>query len=99
MRRNFFKTKIPKGGEIFDTLFKHKNVRIERIVSSDKIPEKIYRQKQDEWVLLLKGTATLDLRGKIVKMKKGDFLFIPSGCKHKVLKAQSGTVWLAVHIF
>ena len=90
---------IPEEGEIFETLLKHKNIQIERIVSSDKIPDKVYEQKEDEWVILLKGNAQLDLAGKVVKMKEGDTLFIPAGQKHKVLKTKSGTVWLAIHIF
>ena len=85
--------------EIFTTLLEHKNIKIERIVSSDKISDKVYVQKQDEWVFLLKGKAKLDLDGKMIELKEGESLFIPSGKKHKVLQTQSGTVWLAVHIF
>ena len=99
MKTNFFQTKIPKKGEIFETFFEHKNIKIERIVSSNKIPDKVYEQKQDEWVLLLKGRAKLDLNGEILEMNEGDAIFIPSGQKHKVLEAQPGTLWLAVHIF
>lgn len=99
MKTGIFKMKTPKEGEIFDILLEHKNIKIERIVSSDEIPDKVYEQKQDEWVLLLKGSAKLELDGKVVEMREGDYLFIPSGQKHKVLETQPGTVWLAVHIF
>lgn len=95
---NICNVDIPKEGEIFDILLEHKNIKIERIVSSDKIPDKVYEQKQDEWVMLLKSRAKLDLDGKVVEMKTGDSLFIPFGQKHRVLETQSGTVWLAVHI-
>lgn len=96
---NIFQTAIPNKGETFSTLLDHKNIKIERIVSSDKIPDKVYEQKQDEWVVLLKGGAKLDLDGKIVEMKVGDYLFISAKQRHKVLKTEAGTVWLAVHIF
>lgn len=99
MKGNAYNANAPKRGEIFDTLLQHKNIKIERIFSSDKIPDKVYKQKQDEWVVLLKGHAKLDLDGKVVEMKAGDYLFIPSGQRHKVLKTKSGSVWLAIHIF
>lgn len=94
---NYWRT--PKEGEIFDVLQKHKNVRIERIISSYKVPHKIYVQKQDEWALLLKGKAKLNVGGKIVRLKVGDFIFIESGKKHKVLETEHDALWLAVHIF
>jgi len=99
VKRNIFQTKTPEQGETFKLLLEHKNIKIERITSSDKIPDKVYEQKQDEWVLLLKGSAKLDLDGKMIEIKEGDTLFIPSGQKHKVLETKAGTVWLAVHIF
>ncbi|MBI4125561.1 MAG: cupin domain-containing protein [Deltaproteobacteria bacterium] len=92
-------SRIPKEGETFDVLQKHKNVKIERIVSSYKVPNKVYVQKQDEWVVLLKGQAKLNMEGKIIELKEGDFLFIKSGRKHKVLKTEHGAMWLGVHIF
>ncbi len=90
---------IPEKGEIFQTLERVKNVKIERIISSDKIPVNEYNQKQDEWVLILKGEATLNINGEIKYMKEGDFIFIPAYTPHRVLEVKKGTVWLAVHIF
>ena len=97
--KNIFGIEEPNEGEIVDSLFNHKNIKIERIISSDKIPDKEYIQEQDEWVVLLKGKATLETGGNTHELREGDYLSIPSGQWHKVLKTQSGTVWLAVHIF
>lgn len=96
---NIFKGKIPKEGEIFDSLLEHKNIKIERIISSGKKSDKIYIQEHDEWVLLLKGVAKLDIEGKEIEMKEGDYVFIPFGQKHRVLETKIGTVWLAIHIY
>lgn len=96
---NIFNFKVPKKGEIFDQLLKNKNIKIERIISSEKPRNKIYKQNQDEWVLLLDGKAKLDVEGKKINLKKGDYLFIPAGKKHSVLQTKSGTIWLAIHIF
>ena len=96
--KNIFKINVPEAGELFETLLQHKNIRIERIVSSDKILPKEYCQEEDEWVLLVEGSATLEVEGKVHELKKGDFLFIPSGQRHKVLKTQKGTIWLGVFV-
>ena len=89
---------IPESGEIFDTLLEHKNIKIIRIVSSDKLEEKEYCQTEDEWVIILEGEATLVVDGKKKHLGKGDSLFIPAHTNHRVLTAKSGTLWLAVHI-
>ena len=99
MKKSLYPVKIPATEEVFDLLLNHKNVKIERIISSDKITNKEYVQEQDEWVVLLKGHAKLDVDGKTMEMKEGDYLFIPSGQKHKASETKAGTVWLAVHIY
>lgn len=46
-------------------LLKHKNLAIERICSSSEIPQCPYVQTQDEWVLLIQGTAEIEIDGLI----------------------------------
>ncbi len=100
MVRNLFENiDIPEKGEIFEKLLEKKNVLIEKIISSSKPENTEYIQEQDEWVILLKGNAELEIEGKNVSLKEGDYIFIPSKTPHKVLKTGKGTVWLAVHIF
>ncbi len=70
-----------------------------RIVSSDNLQSVEYKQDEDEWVVILKGKATLILDSKKIKLSKGDTLFIPAKSKHKIKKVQNGTIWLALHIF
>ena len=96
---NIYDYITPKNGETFTTLLEHKNIKINRIVSSDKLEEKIYRQEEDEWLVLLEGEATLLLDKEEKSIKKGDTLFIPSNTPHQVLRTKSGTLWLTVHIF
>lgn len=86
-------------GETFTTLLAHKNIKINRIVSSDHLEETEYRQGEDEWLVLLEGEATLLLDQTIKTLTKGDTLFIPSNTPHRVLHTQNGTLWLTVHIF
>ena len=94
---NIFDFKIPNVGEDFTTLLEHKNVKIVRIVSSDNLEIKEYNQEEDEFVILLKGSATLELESKNITLNRGDTLFIPAKTKHKVLATQKGTLWIAIY--
>ena len=94
---NFFDYNIPNLGEDFTTLFKGKNIKISRIVSSDKLEIIEYNQTSDEFVILLEGSATLEIEGKLVELKRGDYLQIPANTKHKVLQTSKGALWLAIY--
>ncbi len=85
-------------GEDFSELLNCRNVVIERIVSSDQAKSatfsdrpdnKVYNQEQDEWVILIKGEAQLRINDDIVKLKAGDYLFIPAQTPHQVLVTSS----------
>jgi len=95
---------IPETGsveEIFNLLFKSKNIRIEQIISSGHTSPAAgwYDQKENEWVLLLEGRAKLEFENKhIITLKKGDYLLIPAHSKHKVIytSTRPKCIWLAV---
>ena len=89
----------PQAGEAFSTLLEHKNVKINRIVSSDSLDDKLYVQEEDEWLVLIEGEATLLLDNEEKKLKRGETLFIPKNTPHRILSTHRGTVWLTVHIF
>lgn len=88
-------------GEQFDQLLHHKNVLVERIVSSGQVEPKTYLQEQDEWVILLQGQALLEVDGRELTLNAGDYRFIPAGTPHRVLHTSREPlcIWLAVHIF
>jgi cupin 2 domain-containing protein len=89
--------------ELFETLVKSDQVRIERIVShGHSSPDGFwYDQEQQEFVVLLKGAARLRLEGDDdpVEMRPGDFIDIPAHRKHRVewTTPDEPTIWLAVH--
>ena len=95
---NFFDYTIPATGETFTTLLAHKNITINRIVSSNSLEAQTYLQEEDEWVVLLEGEAILQIKEEERKLTKGDSVLIPAKTPHKVLQTQKGTLWLAVHI-
>ena len=96
---NLYDFITPKNGENFTTLLEHKNIKINRIVSSDSLEDTEYVQEEDEWLVLLEGKATLLINNKEKLLKKGETLFIPAQTPHKVIKTQNGSIWLTVHIF
>ena len=88
----------PVTGERFETLLAHRQLRIERIVSSRQ-PESIdYCQPQDEWVLLVSGRAQLRVAEQTVELQSGDYLFLPAGTPHRVESTTQGALWLAIHL-
>lgn len=88
----------PPAGERFDVLLKHRNMVVERIVSSATVTPQTCVQAQDEWVLLVQGEAEMLVGGRPVSLKPGDHLFLPAGTPHSVERTADGTLWLAVHL-
>ncbi|SRR5713226_6486369 len=89
------------GQEQSLALFENKAVRIERIVShSHSSPTGFwYDPSESEWVMVLRGYATLEFEGgELVQMKEGDHLLIPSRVKHRVHQTAPDTIWLAVYV-
>jgi cupin 2 domain-containing protein len=100
--RDFF-AKLPKrtNREDFLTLFENSSARIERIVSHSHSspPGFWYDQNWDEWVIVMRGSATLEFEGnELVELKEGDYLTIAKHVKHRVARTGAQTVWLAVHV-
>lgn len=88
----------PREGERFDILHSHKNLVVERIVSSAAVTPQEYVQSQDEWVLLVHGEANLQVAGESIPLKSGDYLFLPAGVPHTVEHTSEGAMWLTVHL-
>ena len=99
--KNLFTLASAHPGESFLTLFANANVKIERIVShAHASPAGFwYDQDADEWLAVLRGTATLEFAGgERVKLKAGDYLTIARHVQHRVVRTSEETVWLTVHV-
>ncbi len=101
--KNLFE-KIPDvlAEERIDGLLETSAFRVERIVSRGQASPSDFwfDQEEQEWVLLLRGSAGLRFSGQddVTVLKPGDFLLIPAHVRHRVewtAPAQE-TVWLAV---
>lgn len=88
---------MPVAGEEFHELARLDGARIEHIVSSATPDDAEQVQDWDEWVLVLSGSATLQLPHGRVQLVAGEWLVIGAGVPHRVLATAGGTQWLAVH--
>ncbi|HUP72380.1 MAG TPA: cupin domain-containing protein [Acidimicrobiales bacterium] len=89
---------MPMVGEEFRELVRVQNVVIEEIVSSAMPDTFEYWQPHDEWVVVLEGTAKLDVDSDVVALAAGEWVLIPAHTRHRVLETAAGTRWLAVHV-
>ena len=97
---NLFDYELPNlDSENFTTLLKHKNIEIKRIISNTLKTSQTFKQSEDEFVIVLKGCAKIEMNNKIYKLKSGDYLFIPANTTHTLLKTKKVVVWIALHIF
>lgn len=88
--------------EMFTDILSRPGVRIERIISTGQSTpaDAPYDQDHDEWVLLLRGSASLWIEGEGERhLLPGDHLLIGAHRRHRVrwTAADEPTVWLAVH--
>jgi cupin 2 domain-containing protein len=90
--------------ELFETLLERPGCRLERIVSRGHAtpPGQWYDQREEEWVLLVKGAAALEIEGEggVRELGPGDYLLLPAHCRHRVAWTSAGeeTVWLALNL-
>ncbi len=89
--------------EVFEDIFIRNAFKLERIISKGQAtPEgKWYDQEHDEWVILLKGSAGLQVKGKpdVMVLQPGDYILLPAHLKHRVewTSEEEETIWLALH--
>ncbi len=91
--------------EIFSQLLSSGTTRVERIVSYGQCsdPDFWYDQDENEFVLLVSGSATLEVKAddsdiRQILLKPGDCLNIPAHQLHRVAATnqKEKTIWLAV---
>ena len=90
------------GEEVFEVLVQSKAVKIERIISKGHASPGTgwYDQELNEWVLVLKGNASISFENEtVIDLKEGDYINIPAHRKHRVIStsAITETIWLAIH--
>ena len=89
---------MPEGGERFDVIASHGGFRVEHIVSSATPDGSPYDQDDDEWVVVLAGSAVLEIEGETLELTDGEWVLLPAHVTHRVVSTAAGTRWLAVHV-
>lgn len=88
-----------EGKEAVYQAMKSKNVRVELIRSGySETPSKIYDQDENEFVMIIDGSAELFFEegNQTIQMLANDFVNIPAHSRHRVNKVRKDTYWLAV---
>jgi cupin 2 domain-containing protein len=89
---------LQSGEEYFETLLQKRNVSIKKIRSWDVRNGEWYLQEEDEWVVLLEGSAIIEYESDSKHLKAGEYLYIPRTTKHRVKETSRDALWLAVYI-
>ena len=101
--KNLFELVSPEASrESVEELLEEDGVRIERIVSRghSSPPDFWYDQSENEWVIVLSGSARLQFQDDTdpVTLGPGDYVSVPAHVRHRVAwtDPDQDTVWLAV---
>ena len=74
--------------ELCTIILQANNLRVERIVSQGHASPLgfWYDQEEDEWIIVLEGSATLQFDGEAepVKLRRGSYLNIPAHTRHRI---------------
>lgn len=88
---------VPAVGERVDELARADGFRVEHITSGVVDTPVEFLQAHDEWVLVLDGSARLEVGATEHVLGSGDWVLIRASKVHRLLHVAPGTRWLAVH--
>lgn len=87
----------PLAGERAEDLVAWGRLTMERMVSAASSEARAYDQPWDEWVVLLRGSARLEVAGAQLALGEGDWVWLPAGTPHTLHETSAGALWLAAH--
>lgn len=88
--------KFSKKEEVEEIVYEDEKVRVLRTMSLDQFTEWMV-QDEDEFVVLMEGKASIETDREVMEMKKGDFLFIEKGLRHRVID-QDRALWFCLFV-
>lgn len=88
---------VPDRGERVEELVRFASVAVEQILTGPLDGPVDYLQPWDEFVVVLAGSALLEVGGEEVELETGEWLLLPAGVPHRLIKADPGTNWLTIH--
>lgn len=86
----------PASGEVTDLVARVGGVLVEEIRSGALNAPADFCADVDEWVVVLVGAATLVVDGETLELAAGDWVLVPAGTPHTVIRTEPATHWLTV---
>ncbi len=97
---NIYEIMEPEAGEeSFVTLHQSSTLKIDAIRSRLTVAGENYDQEEDEWVILVRGSAMIEIEGNHHCLKEGDSLFLERHTRHQVLSTSDDALWIGVFSF
>jgi uncharacterized cupin superfamily protein len=87
----------PVTGELSQGIVSFDYVSVEQIVSGALAEPVHFNQDHGEWVVVLAGSAVLEVEDERLTLEPGDWVFLPAQTPHRLIDTRPGTNWLAVH--
>jgi hypothetical protein len=87
----------PELGERARQLVTAGGLVVEQVLSGAVEP-KGYLQAENEWALVLSGGATLEVDGATVELGALEWIFLPAGTPHRLVRTEAGTNWITVKV-
>lgn len=87
----------PDVGERHGLVVRMGEVQVQQILSGRLTGPEAYCQDTDEWVVVLEGSARVEVGGAVHALEAGDWILLPAGVPHVLRETEPGTRWLAVH--
>jgi cupin 2 domain-containing protein len=87
----------PARGETVFEVVSGGGLDIRQVLSGDLGGPVDYLQPDDEWALVVTGSARLAIGEVVVELGPGDWAWLPAGTPHRLLSTEPGTSWVTVH--
>jgi cupin 2 domain-containing protein len=87
----------PARGELDRQLVSVAGLEIRQILSGELEAPSEYCQDDDEWALVVTGSASLVMGTEVLHLETGDWVWIPAGTAHRLERTEPGTSWVTVH--
>jgi cupin 2 domain-containing protein len=72
-------------------------LEVRQVLSGELEAPVDYLQPDDEWALVVSGSARLEVDDDVLELGPGDWVWLPAGTPHRLLRTEQGTSWVTVH--
>lgn len=88
----------PVTGEVEQDLVAAACGSVRQVLSGTLEAPAEYCQDHDEWALVVSGEASIEVDSQLLEVRAGDWVWLPAGTPHRLVRTQPGTSWVTVHL-